>query len=239
MIYKGKLEIKKDDNQSVEIATKPEHSQLSLTQRFESRLKTLSVENKAILINYIKSLSEGSTIVEDDKVKDALNKVFNSLNLVDQESKTDVLYTEVEINGVMYGRELFTGLCFPLFIVGNNIDCNYLLNVKTDYILKPCGPSFDSTDFTDYSVERTVEIDIPDIPLCVSFISPMGLANNNEISAYLNKLNRGLFHTKREQLFRKKITTLYNSNAYADTFTEKHSIEEIQKLQKTKQNKKV
>ena len=52
MIYKGKLEIKKDDNQSVEIATKPEHSQLSLTQRFESRLKTLSVENKAILINY-------------------------------------------------------------------------------------------------------------------------------------------------------------------------------------------
>lgn len=233
MIYKGKLEIKKDDKQSIKAATQSEYSEFRLTPQFEKCFNKLDVTNKSILFQYITSIKEGISLIEDEKVKSALNNAFKQLNIEEQQ-ESDILYTEVEINGVMYGRELFTGLCFPLFIVGNNIDCNYLLNVKTDYILKPCGPSFDSTDFTDYSVERTVEIDIPDIPLCVSFISPMGLANNNEISAYLNKLNRGLFHTKREQLFRKKITTLYNSNAYADTFTEKHSIEEIQKLQKTK-----
>ena len=238
MIYKGKLEIKKDDKQSIKAATQSEYSEFRFTPQFEKRFNKLDVTNKSILFQYITSIKEGISLIEDEKVKSALNNAFKQLNIEEQQ-ESDNLYSEVEINGVMYGRELFTGLCFPLFIIGNNIDCNYLVNVTSDYEIINCGSIPDTRNFTDYKIERTIEIDIPDIPLCVSFISPMGLANNNEISAYLNKLNRGLFHTKREQLFRKKITTLYNSNAYADTFTEKHSIEEIQKLQKTKHNKKV
>lgn len=234
MIYKGKLQVRKEDTQKLKIASEHEYSSLTLSPQLKKLFESLDVENKTKIYNYIKTLKSGITLVEDEPVKQALNKAINTLNIEENSSSTDILYSEAEINGIMYGRELFTGFCFPLFIIGNGIDCNYLVNVKTDFDMNHYGGIPDVTFINEYELERTLSIDIPDIPLCTTFISPKSLANNNEISEYLTKLNCGIFHRKREELFRKKITTLYNSNAYADTFPEKHSIGEVTTLRKAK-----
>lgn len=217
MIYKGKLEVKTEETQSIKVATHHEFSNFKLTPEFLEYYKNLNASDKDIIFNYLSSQSPSVSEVEEEQVIAALNNALNALNLEPTKNVTDILYSEIEINGIKYGQELFTGLCFPLFQIGNGISCNYLLSVVSDYEVSNCGPYPDTTDYTDYILDRTIDISIPEVPKCVSLITPISLANNNEISAYLDRLNSGLFHKQREQLFRKKLTYLHNSNVYVDT----------------------
>ena len=224
MIYKGKLEVRKEDCQTMKVATHHEHSSFAFTETFQSLYQKLGVADKKVLYDYITSQVTGLSEITDE-VKKVLNKLLNSLNISSEDlDKADVLYSELEIEGIKYGRELFTGLIFPLFEVDNGITCDYLLSVVSDYEVTNCGPMVDTISFTEYHLERTVNIDIPEVPKCVCLITPKGVANNNEISTYLQKLNKGLFHKKREQLFRKKLTYLYNSNVYVNNHINNETI---------------
>lgn len=223
MIYKGKLEVVKSDVQTIKVATHQELSNIGLTSEFLEYYNNLITTDKETILNYLLSQSTGIAKVEEEQVIVALNNALNTLNLESSKNVTDILYNEIEINGIKYGQELFTGLCFPLFQIGNGINCNYLLSTISEFVVSKVGPYPDITNYTSYILDRTIDFSIPEVPKCVCLITPISLANNNEISTYLNRLNTGIIHKQRGQLFRKKLTYLHDSNVYIDTNTNEYT----------------
>ena len=80
MIYKGKLEVRKEDCQTMKVATHHEHSSFAFTETFQSLYQKLGVADKKVLYDYITSQVTGLSEITDE-VKKVLNKLLNSLNI--------------------------------------------------------------------------------------------------------------------------------------------------------------
>ena len=132
------------------------------------------------------------------RVPDNYSKYFDLLTKDVHEPIYDdlVLYEKIcDKNGNIYGKEIITGLIFPI-ICNENVDKEYIINY------------FDCM----FSVSIICTSKIPIMDKCYSWISESNVADNNVVLAYKNSFGKSKSRKWRKHF--KSMTKLYNNNVF-------------------------
>lgn len=178
---------------------------------------------KNLLINEIYE----SSLINNYSIKKELVNYFNKIvsddiinlysDIVSTYNIDEIIYEIVkDNNGDLYGKELYTGLLFPI-LSRKNFEIDY----KIDFEKKEKGQ--------DIILKGTPNVNFSGLYKCNLFIVGNKIADKNEIDEYVNKYNHGFRKEKRKKEHIYFIKTLYNKNVFAENF----------KLEDMESNKKV
>ena len=173
----------------------------------ENDVKKIEIKDE----NIIKYLNENYSFNNNE-----MFHIINNLNYLNT-ATTEIIYELVkDMEGNLFGKELYTGELFPIYS-DNNKDFNYELLVEK----KKLKGSIETYE-CHYSLEIIPEIKISTIPICKQLIVNSTIASKKDIFIYQNRFNKkGIFkskYKKEEEQFKDKIISKANENAFSDNF---------------------
>ncbi len=210
-IHKGMLELVNNETTQIKLGYEDDFYDIKL----DEVCKNIPDDDKNNLLNYL--WRHKFKLIQDNEIIYLLNKNFKKINYDENEKKDkqaiNILYEIVVKDDILYGKELYTGLIFPIFKAGNGIHLEYSIDSYLDIIEDSYCTT---TTFTDYYLTRKHKVNIPNLEKCGCMISYMKVADNNEIKAYMSKFQNVINRYLGNELFKKKIMTYYNKNIYRD-----------------------
>ena len=162
------------------------------------------------------------------EVLDSFNDYFASkiLNIYYEIISTidfDIVYEIVkDKSGNLYGKELYTGLLFPILLKSNYfIDYEIIKREDTD---------------RKFYLKGTAKVNFDSLYKCDIFITGNQVANQNEVDEYQNKFNKGFRKEKKKKEHIYFIKYLYNKNVFKEDFTLVDDKKEIKVKELEKEN---
>lgn len=142
--------------------------------------------------------------ISDKYILTILNKLIKKYRYVNKDNSIiNIIFEKiVDENGIVYGKELYTGLIFPLAAQNEFKECKYNVRKKL------------SDGQGVYELQCVVNYNFPSLSLCESIIMDVNVANQNEVLEYQNKFSKGFGRKKRQREFEEDIRTWYNKNVY-------------------------
>ena len=166
----------------------------------------LEYDDKEYFGNYfLENSSYDCSEIRNSKIIFILNKLIKQIRFYSLESTNilDVVFEKIiDKDGVVYGKELYTGLIFPLS--RQNDFKNYRYNVRARIY---------NTE-KRHELQCVVNYNIPSLSLCEVIIGSVDIANQNEVLEYKNKFSKGFGKKKRQRDFEEDIRIWYNKNVY-------------------------
>lgn len=178
-----------------------------------------SILTNAIRNHYADSLVDDCRIddytqeVIDEYCKDDFSFFKKSINIIYEEFKG--------IDGITYGRELLTGLIFPVSTYSNtDRTSHYRINV------------YRNSKFVDVDFYQEVVVNVDSMDKVGCFIKSNGVADTNEIDFY-NDIKDGIIKLKTR--FMNNIRDWYNTNVYKYEIVERKekTIERVKQSSET------
>ena len=154
---------------------------------------------------FLENSSYESSEIRNTKIISILNKLIKQKRFYPLESTNilDIVFEKIiDKDGVVYGKELYTGLIFPLMRQNDFKTYRYNVSMRTFNTEKR------------HKLQCVVNYNIPSLSLCEAIIGSVEIANQNEVLEYQNKFSKGFGRKKRQREFEEDIRTWYNKNVY-------------------------
>ena len=163
----------------------------------------LSIKDKLNYYSFRKRNDDGILTINNPDI-------FNLFYQISSTSKELIFEIVEDINGNFYGKELITNCLFPI-VSTNNFNCllkwtlkNNLVSIE-DYKITLTNPNL--KEATRYL------LDIPE------HRNSLKLANQNEVTDYLNQFKKGFRHEQKLIKFQEQMQRLANQNIYSQEIT--------------------
>lgn len=216
--YKGKLSLTKDiyNNSRITLGYYVNSNSDSIIEYREDRCSGIQLYHgysyweqqqiKDYLLR-VKYNYNTKTICNDGKILKILKEKHGFNNEVINFSKEpiEIIFELVkDINGNIYGKELYTGKIFPIYDPNKNLNSTFYF----EYTLAD----------RKFAVINERKINIPNMLESGSIITQMEYANQNEVDEYLNMFKTGLFKEKKKIKFIETINCLFKTNIFKEDF---------------------
>lgn len=222
--YKGKIILTKD--------IKSMDNEMKIGYAYNSRYELINassypVNDRLYLYDVFRNLEkirdymfkiEESTklaLILNEKYKEEYETFYLKRNY----QSLNIIYEPVKGNdGIIYAKELYSGLIFPVFRIEDSNIKKYLRyeSVNKDFFLQ---------------IKR--EFKFPLIEKLASGILNEEVCDRNELDLYLKKFEKGIFKNRNKQKFLETLKKLANSNVFKDEF----KVQEKEKKQEVKREK--
>ena len=163
----------------------------------------LSIKDKLNYYSFNRRNDEGTININNPNI-------FTLFYQISSTSKELIFEIVEDINGNFYGKELITNCLFPI-VSTNNFNCllkwtlkNNLVSIE-DYKITLTNPNL--KEATRYL------LDIPE------HRNSLKLANQNEVTDYLNQFKKGFRHEQKLIKFQEQMQRLANQNIYSQEIT--------------------
>ena len=163
----------------------------------------LSIKDKLNYYSFNRRNAEGTLTINNPDI-------FTLFYQISSTSKELIFEIVEDINGNFYGKELITNCLFPI-VSTNNFNCllkwtlkNNLVSIE-DYKITLTNPNL--KEATRYL------LDIPE------HRNSLKLANQNEVTDYLNQFKKGFRHEQKLIKFQEQMQRLANQNIYSQEIT--------------------
>lgn len=172
----------------------------------------INQEDENTLIDYINNHLYSQLTIDNQEIIHIIKKYFKSeLKINAANINVPIIYEIInDIDNNKYGKELYSGLIFPIF-VSNDINTKYRLTMNI----------LDGQ--RQVSIEKKTDFNISSVASLKTVIVEKGIANNNEILKYQNNF-MPLFKKFKKQKFIDNITKLYNMNVYYEEIIEQKPV---------------
>lgn len=167
----------------------------------------LSIKDKLNYYSFNRRNAEGTININNPDI-------FTLFYQISSTSKELIFEIVEDINGHFYGKELITNCLFPI-VSTNNFNCllkwtlkNNLVSIE-DYKITLTNPNL--KEATRYL------LDIP------NHQNSLKLANQNEVTDYLNQFKKGFRHEQKLIKFQEQMQRLANQNIYSQEITLKET----------------
>ena len=203
--YKGKLFLNSELNENTKKFCYSQYSSYYFENPYKKEYNRLNSKDRGALIDYLSNSYYGEyREVNDKKVINILESIFRDIRVsFDRNNHFDIVYEKfVDVDGIVYGKELQTGLIFPLSQRNDFVKRTY--EIREIY----------EDDRYDYRIKIIENYEFPNLSLCETVILENGVANQNEVSEYQNRFNEGFGRKKKRRDFEDKVRDWYNKNVY-------------------------
>ena len=203
--YKGTLYLNSELNENTKKFCYSEYSSYYFENPYKKEYNRLSSRDRGELIDYLANCFYGEyREVNDKKVINILECVFNDIRFgFGSKHYFDIVFEMfVDVDGIVYGKELHTGLVFPLSQRNDFVKRTY--EIKKIYGDKRY----------DYRIKISDTYEFPTLSLCEAVILENGVANQNEVLEYQSRFDEGFGRKKKRRDFEDKVRDWYNKNVY-------------------------
>lgn len=203
--YKGKLFLNSELNENTKKFCYSQYSSYYFENPYKKEFNRLNSKDWGALIDYLSNSYYGEyREVNDKKVINILESIFRDIRVAfDRNNHFDIVYEKfVDVDGIVYGKELQTGLIFPLSQRNDFVKRTY--EIREIY----------EDDRYDYRIKIIENYEFPNLSLCETVILENGVANQNEVLEYQNRFNEGFGRKKKRREFEDKVRDWYNNNVY-------------------------
>ena len=203
--YKGTLRLNSELNESSLYLGKSWTESFNCCEQFKEHWLKLSYGDKKCLNIFLLELNYGeyNQKVDNQKVIDIFEKIYKMKYIYDEKSHYfEIIFEKFkDEDGISYGKELHTGLIFPLFERNDYVERIY--NIKKTRV--------GSSRF--YELYIVNEYKVPSLDLCEVLIFDCKIADQNEVLDYQNMFST--FGKKRQRRnFENTVREWYNKNVY-------------------------
>jgi len=156
----------------------------------------------------------------------SFNKTFESeiSNIISDtisSSDYEIIYEIVkDTNGNLFGKELHTGLLFPI-LSKSNLNIDYKITTLKDK--DNCNRIY---------LKGTEILNFNSLYKCEIIMIGNQIANQNEIDEYKNRFNKWFFKTNKKKKYQAFIKYLYNKNVFKESFMLENEEKKVVELEK-------
>ena len=170
--YKGTLYLNSELNENTKRFCYSQNSSFNYENPYKKEYNRLNSKDRGYLIDYLFNSAYGEyREVNDKKIINILECIFKNIRLdFARRHYFDIVYEKfVDVNGIVYGKELHTGLIFPLSQRNDFVKRTYEIKKEYDY------------DRYDYRIKIIENYEFPTLSLCEAIILEGGVADQNEV----------------------------------------------------------
>jgi len=202
--YKGTLYLNSELNENTKKFCYSQYGSIYWENPYKKEYNRLNSKDSGVLIDYLFNHLGEYREVNDKKIINILESIFSDIRFAfDRNHHFDIVYEKfVDVNGIVYGKELHTGLIFPLSQRNDFVKRTY--EIRKIY----------EDDRYDYRIKVIENYEFPTLSLCEAVILENGVANQNEVSEYQNRFNEGFGRKKKRKYFEDVVRSWYNQNVY-------------------------
>jgi len=204
--YKGKLFLNSELNENTISLGYYQGCSFDCDDLYKKEYNRLNSKDRGVFIDYLYNYNYREfREVNDKKVINVLEQLFADIRFgSDCMHHFDIIFEKfVDVNGIEYGKELHTGLIFPLSQRNDFVKRVY--EIESEYI---------SYSKYNYKMKIIENYNLPTLSLCEAVILENGVANQNEVSEYQNRFNEGFGRKKKRKYFEDVVRSWYNQNVY-------------------------
>ena len=208
--YKGTLYLNSELNDNILLIGNIAYGNFSCNADCKSYYCRLKRREQKCLESYCFSLSSGDnfTKVNNKDIISILETMLSDCIIIDKDnSKLEIIFEEfTDVNGIIYGKELHTGLIFPLaknvVLFPNFSESQYRISKKNSFGY-------------DIFLQIILMYHLPTLSLCETLIRHVSVADQNEVLEYQNRFNRGFGSKRRKRQFEATVRKWFNKNVYS------------------------
>lgn len=203
--YKGKLFLNSELNENIISLGYYQGCSFDCDDLYKKEYNRLNSKDSGVLIDFLFNHLGEYREVNDKKIINILESIFRDIRVAfDRNNHFDIVYEKfVDVNGIEYGKELHTGLIFPLSQRNDFVKRVY--EIESEYI---------SYSKYNYKMKIIENYNLPTLSLCEAVILENGIANQNEVLEYQNRFNEGFRRNKKRKYFEDVVRSWYNENVY-------------------------
>ena len=143
----------------------------------------------------------------DKEIKDYFNSELSNgkVNFYSDDKCVDIVFELVNYKNHLYGKELFTGLIFPL------VQTNFLCDFK---VIRRYGRRCNYKLIVSYKMNNN------SLNKINSVLLNEGVIEQVDVNEYLNQFNKGIFNNIKRKKFLSYLKYMYNKNSFNECIKE-------------------